>query len=216
MKGTAEGGHPTTTLMGLKLLTPPEALPVSLDELKLHVRVDTDDFDDDLTLKLEAAVRHVEEITRRALITQEWKLSLPRFPYGDRELVLPKGSLQAVSEITYLDAVGERVTLDEDDYVVSSATEPARIVPAFATFWPIARRMLDSVQITFTCGFGDGAADVPADLRHAILLFAGWAFQGVESDQSLGGTETSRSRAFKSLWQTWKLESDDVAELVSA
>ena len=202
--------------MGLIRTAAPEALPVSLDELKLHARVDTDDFDDDLTLKLEATVRHVEEITRRALITQEWKLSLPRFPFGGREIVLPKGSLQAVGEITYLDLDGERQTLDEEAYAVGASTEPALVVPAYMTTWPAARIFRDSVQITFTCGFGDAADDVPADLRHAIVLFAGWAFQGVESDQSLGGTDTARERAFKALIAKWVLRSDEVAELIVA
>ena len=202
--------------MGLTLITPPAVLPVSLDELKLHARVDTDDFDEDLSFKLAAAVRHVEEITRRALITQTWLVTLPRFPYGGHAIVLPKGSAQAVNEISYLDQAGERQTLDEDDYVLSTANEPALIVPPYLSTWPDARVFLESVQIGFDCGFGDAAADVPPDLRHAVLLFAGWAFQGVESDQSLGGTETARSRAFKALWQKWKLESDEVAELVTA
>lgn len=202
--------------MGLTLITPAATLAVSLAKLKTECRIDSDDFDDNLTDKLDAAIRHVEEITRRALVTQEWQLSLPAFPRGAGAIVLPKGNLQEVSEITYLDGDGVRQTLDEDDYVVSSSTEPARIVPAYQTTWPIARLLVDSVQITFTAGFGDDAENVPADLRSAILLHAKWAFNGPETDQSLGGTDTARERAFKALVGKWKLVSDEVADVVTA
>lgn len=203
--------------MGLIRITAPEGLPVSLDELKLHCRIDTDDFDDDLTLKLEAAINHVEQISRRALITQEWKLTLPRFPTADHAIVLPKGSLQEVSEITYTNFDGDEQTVDADDYLVSANREPALLVPAYGGFWPTdARPFVDSVQVTFTCGFGDAASDVPADLRHAILLFAGWAFQGAESDLSLGGTDTARDRAFRALVAKWVLRSDEVADAIEA
>lgn len=202
--------------MGLKLITAPEEYPVSLDELKTHVRIDTDDFNTDLTLKLEAAIKHVEETTRRALITQTWMITLPRFPIGDRGIVLPKGQLQAVNEINYLDNDGDETTLDDADYSASRNREPAVIVPAFNGVWPSAREYLDSVQIEFDCGFGDEAADVPADLRQAILLYAGWSFQGVEMDLSLGGTETARGRAFRSLVGKWILASDEVADVIEA
>ena len=34
--------------------------------------------------------------TRRALITQDWLLTLSRFPFGRGEITLPKGQLQEV------------------------------------------------------------------------------------------------------------------------
>lgn len=202
--------------MGLILVTPAETLVVSLEKLKTECRLDSDDFDENLTDKLASAISHVEEITRRALITQEWKLTLPRFPRGRLPIVLPKGRLQAVSEITYLDENGDRQTLDAETYLTRPGVEPAEIVPGWRLVWPSCAVIEDSVEVTFSCGFGDDAGDVPGDLRAAVLLHATFAFNGPETDQSLGGTDTARERAIGGLLAKWKLFSDDVADGVTA
>jgi uncharacterized phiE125 gp8 family phage protein len=202
--------------MGLQLITAAADSPVTLDELKNRLRIDSTDFDGELQLHLDAAVSHVQEITRRSLITTEWKLTLPRFPRGQRPIVLPKGETQAVSEITYLDDEGDRQTLDDADYIVGINTEPATIVPSYDANWPSHREILNSIEITFTAGYGDAAEDVPADLRNAILLHAMTAFNGPAQENSLGGTDTAQQRALRGLIDKYKILSDDIADVISS
>jgi len=201
--------------MSLTLITAPAALPVSLTELKAHCRIDSSDFDTYLTQLLNAATRHVEEICWRALITQTWKITLNRFPSGDAPIVLPRGSLASVSSVTYLDSDGDTITLDSADYVVSTKNEPGLIVPSYGTLWPACRDFVDSVQVQFVCGFGATSASVPNDLRTAVMLLAGWMYEGIENDVALGGTDTIRSRTLKSLLAPWKLRDDRIAEVCS-
>lgn len=200
--------------MSLTLITAPAALPVSLAELKAHCRVDSSDFDTYLTQLLNAAVRHVEEICWRALITQTWKLTLESFPGGDDPIVLPRGMTQSVSSVTYQATDGTVTTLGSSLYVVSTNSEPGVIVPAYGTFWPTCRTFFDSVQVQFVCGFGATSASVPNDLRTAVMLMAGWMYEGIENDVALGGTDTIRSRTLKSLLAPWKLRDDRIAEVV--
>ena len=39
-----------------------------------------------------------------------------------------------------------------------------------ALVWPKPGRIANGIEIAFTAGYGDAAADVPEPIRHAILL----------------------------------------------
>lgn len=66
--------------MSAILLTAPAVEPVSLAEAKAFLRVEHND-DDDLIGALAAGSRiHVEAQTRRALVTQSWRIALYEWP----------------------------------------------------------------------------------------------------------------------------------------
>lgn len=88
-------------------------------------------------------------------------------------LELPLGPVQAVTGITYIDTDGQEQTLDPALYDVFTGARPARIDKAFGASLPAGRRQLSAVRVTFTAGYGAAAADVPADLRAAMLLIVG-------------------------------------------
>lgn len=54
--------------------------PLSLDEAKLHLRVDFGDDDTLIMALIVAARQFAETITRRALVQQQWKIVGDRFP----------------------------------------------------------------------------------------------------------------------------------------
>ena len=66
--------------MRLVLITPPAVEPVTLDEAKLHARVEYPDQDALVTSLIVAARRYCETCLRAALITQQWVLMLDSFP----------------------------------------------------------------------------------------------------------------------------------------
>lgn len=62
--------------MGLSLVTAPARDPVSVDEVKTHCRI-TQDLEDGLIAGyILAARQHIETWTRRALMTQSWRLTI--------------------------------------------------------------------------------------------------------------------------------------------
>lgn len=68
--------------MALVLVTSPSEEPVTLAEVKLDMRVDTDFTDHDSLIQsyIQAGRQHAETICRRAFVTQSWRLTADRFP----------------------------------------------------------------------------------------------------------------------------------------
>lgn len=68
--------------MALKLITPPKEEPVSLDEAKADLRVDSDFLDHDALIQgyITAGRMQAETICRRVFVTQSWCLTVDRFP----------------------------------------------------------------------------------------------------------------------------------------
>lgn len=197
--------------MPSKLVAAPSGEPVSLDEAKIACRAYGDVTGEDALISelIVAARQDAEEITRRALVTQQWKLVLDRFPvpnmnvasatwYGPQwgvapgpltidkregetgsEIYLIKPPLQSVDSITYIDQNGVQQTLDPSQYIVDDVSEPARITPAYSTSWPATRQQANAVEITFTCGYGKAAA-VPAAIKRWMKLRVGTIFNNRE------------------------------------
>ena len=179
--------------MPLQLVTPPSGEPLSLDEVKQWVRVDTP-YDDLLLLGLIAAARnYAEEKTRRCLITQTWKLVLDSFPgpslmgvpygvaYGvpGHAILLERTPVVSVGSITYLDMSGTQQTMPSTDYTTEFASEPARITPVFGKIWPINLPQIGSVQVTFTSGYGT-ADKVPDGIKTWMKLRIGALYENRE------------------------------------
>ncbi len=118
-----------------------------------------------------AARNYVENITRRALITQTWDYYRDSWPAGDR-FELPYAPLQSVTSVKYTDTDGDETTLTvSTDYVVDTASEPGAIVLPYGETWPADQlNPKTPIVVRFVCGYGDDAANVPEEIKHAILL----------------------------------------------
>ena len=71
------------------LLTGPAVEPVTLAEAKQFTRVEHDDDDDVIAALIAGSRIHVETQTRRALITQSWRLARDVWPGCGWLAVLP-------------------------------------------------------------------------------------------------------------------------------
>ncbi len=171
--------------MNWTLSTPPALEPVSLAEAKTHCRIDGSDDDDYLAGLITAARVYLEEVMRRAFLTQTWRASLDAWP-DDSEITLPRAPLQSVISIVYKDSSGAQTTLAEtDDYLVDTDSEPGRIVPAVNKNWPeTALYPINPIQITYIAGYGDAPENVPATIRQAIRLLVGHWYENREATMS--------------------------------
>jgi len=71
------------------LLSAPAVEPVTLDEARSFLRVEHN-ADDEVIAALTAGSRiHVEAQTRRALITQSWRITADSWPHDGRLKIMP-------------------------------------------------------------------------------------------------------------------------------
>ena len=169
--------------MKVKLITAPTIEPVTLAELKTHLRLDSGSTEDSLlTAIIQAARERVEDITRRALLTQTWELYLDNFP-SVNYIELPFGNLQSVNSFKYTDSDSVEHTLIENtDYLVELNGEGiGRVVLVYNGSWPTATlNTSNPIVIEFDCGW-EAAADVPSKIKSAIMLFCGDLYENRES-----------------------------------
>ena len=154
--------------MPLTLTAPPARPPVTLAEIKAHLKIDGAEEDGLLAHLVAAATRRIEFECALAMIDQQWSLLRDCWPRAG-VLEIPIHPVRRVDSVKILTESG-LVTAAPESYEVDTASRPARI-RALAGFPPPAKRM-NVVEVALSCGFGDDPAAVPADLRQAVMLLA--------------------------------------------
>lgn len=171
--------------MPLKLHTPADALPVSVQEAKLHCRIiaDMNDVDpypeDDLIESLiSAATLDAEHLMGRAVMPQKWQVTLDAFAAS---IDLQRPPVTAIESIQYVDAAGILRTLPDTEYQFVGASDyTARVVPAYGKAWPDTRSQPEAVRVVFSCGYAD-ATSVPALIKTWIKLRIGALYENRET-----------------------------------
>jgi uncharacterized phiE125 gp8 family phage protein len=142
--------------------------PVSVEDLKLHARIDSGFEDSKLQSYLTAARIMLEKDTRRAFCTQTVVVSMDFLP---TYIVLPVSPVQSITSITYYDSLNVQQTLASTEYESDLYAEPALIRPAFGKTWPTTYERFNAVDLTAIVGYGAASA-VPEDAKQAVRLLA--------------------------------------------
>jgi uncharacterized phiE125 gp8 family phage protein len=153
------------------LVEGPAVEPVSLPEMKEHLRVDHDAEDALIEGLVRAARLMVEAASRRLLVAQTWRVFLDRWP-GGGTVLLPLSPLIAVAGITVVDPSGADIPIPPERIDADGLSDPPRITVADP---PPSGRPRNGITITLRAGYGATAEDVPATLRLAIkIVVARW------------------------------------------
>jgi len=155
--------------MSLILTSGPAAEPVTLADAKAHLRVDGAAEDMLIASLIVTSRLHVEAAAGLALITQGWSWFLDAWPPGPA-LRLPLRPVQSIAAVRLYDENAVATTLDPATYLLDGAGVPPRLVRQGALVWPRPGRVANGIEVAFTAGYGNAAADVPPPLRQAILL----------------------------------------------
>lgn len=172
-------------IYGLSQTTAPTEEPITVDDAKLHCRIDEDADNLEIARLIRAARELVESETSRQLATATYTLKLDRFPCGGRPIRPPRPPLQSVTSITYLDSGGVSTTWDSSNYIVDTSVEPGRISLAYNAFYPTYRIQSFPITIVYVAGYGAATA-VPEGIKHAMRLLIGNWYENRES--SISGT----------------------------
>ena len=138
------------------------------------IRLSPTSVEDDLLNDIITASReHVEDITRRQLLTATWDYYLDAFPSGN-SIKLPFGNLQSVTHVKYTDSDGTQTTMTvTTEYLVETNGEGiGRVVLPYSLSWPsFTAYPSNPIVIRFVCGW-TAAASVPVKIKQAMLLIA--------------------------------------------
>lgn len=163
----------------LERVSDPDIEPVTLAEMKLHLRCFESTTEDDLITALIVAAREwVEDYTGRALIDQTWRLTLgsrltglvggdavggymPGTPYGTREwaqwirsgeILLRKSPVLSLTSFKSVDAAGVETDIAAADHELREIDSRwPRIAPLNGASWPSR----SDLRIVFRAGFAD-------------------------------------------------------------
>jgi uncharacterized phiE125 gp8 family phage protein len=151
------------------VLTPPTDLPVTVADVQLRVPEAANAESELIEAYIMVVTAHLdgpEGRLRRCLMRQTLKLSGDGFPSG--RIDLPYGPVTEVQEVSYVDRSGASASVS-GFRLVRTGTVYAHLVPAYGAHWPAARCDADAVSVVYTSG-AETAGDVPAPIRHAIVL----------------------------------------------
>lgn len=155
--------------MRYKTVTPVSVEPVTLEEAKLHLRVDSDDEDNLIQSLISTARTYCENYTGRAFATQTLEAYLDEFPVG--EIELPRPPLQSVTSVIYKnsDSVSTTMTVTTE-YIVDSDSDVGRIVLPYGKSWPsFTAYTVNPIKIKYVTGY----TAIPESLKQAMLLLIG-------------------------------------------
>lgn len=172
--------------MTIRRTVAPATTPISLPEVKDHLRVTSNDEDAYLSGLIASAVAHVdgEGELGRAMITQTWAQWVNQSPGHVR---LRMGPFQSLVSVEYFDAAGTLQTATLSDFETWLAGDFVVCKPKEGFEWPTADDRPDAIKITYRAGFGDNGASVPAGIRHALLILVEhwYANRGVVTSDSV-------------------------------
>lgn len=152
---------------------------LTLAEVKLHLRIDGNDEDSLLEQLINAAVMDATNRTERSIGRMVWEIDLDTW---QDEIKLPRGPVNQVVSVKYVDEEMDKVTVPAEDYTVTNTTYYSIIKPV--SEWPTP---CNGVEIRYQAGYGD---QVDASVKQWLLLCVGNLYRNREL--TINGTTSNQ------------------------
>lgn len=148
--------------MNIQEIIAPNAPPITLTDLKLTLKLETNDDDSHLESLLDAARDAVERVYDLSLVTRTLRLTLDRW---SPKISLPFSPVTAISSIKVRDEFGVFQPLSLSTVLLISNRLQFLEQPV------APKTDFGGIEIDYVAGFGT-PEQVPATIRHAIRLLA--------------------------------------------
>lgn len=190
--------------MESRLITAPTSEPVSLDDVRLHLRL-TDDTTEDplLTSLIERARLYWESWSGRSLAPQTREAHRSAWPGGDY-FELPDPPLTSVTSLKYLNSAGTETTMTSTtQYLVDADSDVGRIVLPYGVNWPsFTAYPIRPIRVRYVCGY----TTLPEPIKHALLLTIGhWYEHREDVTEMVGGSLAVIPDGAKALMAQYKV-----------
>jgi len=188
----------------LERIAGPNAEPITLEELKEHLRIDGTDEDGYLFGLLQGAREFVEDWLRQSLTYTRWRWTLDCFPPGSDTIELPRGPLlvtlppgnpseplEKISPtIEYRNGtdVEASFTLTHGvDFLAANGNPP--VIDTYGLlYWPTLLTYNPyPVTIEFVAGCSADGSRVPPGIKQAIKMIVAHWYINREAVGSIGG-----------------------------
>ncbi len=178
--------------MNLQRISGPLHEPISVDDLMMHSRIDSDAEYTYVQSLIAAAREHVEDELRRTLMPTTWEWTLDNWPCVP--LAIPRAPLRSIVSIKYTDEDGVEATYSASNYFIDTASEPGRLMLKPDASWPsVTLQAIAGVKIRFVAGYADALDEdstqaeitaarnaTPIRARQAIRLIAAHLYENRE------------------------------------
>ena len=172
-------------MAGIVVTTEPTQEPVTLQEVKEHLRLD-DGIDERLLRPMiETARRFAEQHLGRRLVsttlTQTYDVAQDfdeplwegtklgaDIQFYKRYLTLSDSPVQSVTHVKTYDDADTATVFASSKYYVDNAREPARIVLRKGETWPSSLRVANGIEVQYVAGYSSIYA-IPEPIRMGIL-----------------------------------------------
>jgi len=159
------------------VITAPSEAALSIEEVKLFLRIDGDELDTEIAMHIAASIADAQQIAGIRIGSQTVDIGADQFA----DLAHPGiGPITAIISISYEDVAGDTQIVPAEAYrLIGGDLDPGIRLNAGAS-WPMKRAIDRAITVRATAGYDDSA--LPADLRRALLLDIRGRFDGVPAD----------------------------------
>lgn len=181
--------------VSIDTMTPPAAMPVTVEEFIDHARLNALTVDRQPALiarELESATERAIHYLRRSLITQRWRVRFVGETGTCNALILPRPPIQSVEKVFAGDA-----ELPAEQYKLVGS-----VLIAYAPFGRAA-------TVEYTAGYGENPADVPASIREGILEYATTVYErraGDRDNKYQAAANRTLPAGVVDLWRPFQIE----------
>lgn len=187
--------------------TVPSAEPwITLADAKKHLRepLSVTEFDTYIEELIGVVQVAALELTNCAILTSTWKYYLDDFASSIQEIWLPRGNVQSVSSIKYINTSGVLTTIDSADYQTDLNSIPATIKPISGGSWPIVQQeTYSAIVIEYVAGWPT-VDKIPKTLQHAMRMHLAHLYQ-MDSPTVVGTVVSQVPKAMDSLYASHRV-----------
>lgn len=197
------------------VITAPVKEPVSIAEVRQHIRVDAPadsgentKQENEITLMIRAARHFVEKTTGRTIHQQTLEWVLDVWP-SDNFIALRRATpLVSITSLKYKDKDGVESTVATTEYIADTDSTPGRLVLAYGKSWPSATLYpVHPIRARYVAGIATTSPVTEAgdEFKIPMLLLIGGLWENRESEVI---TDRARIEAIALQWSINKFITD--------
>ena len=182
-------------MAGLEVVTGPTQEPITITNIKEHLRLDEDVDDLQVNAYIIAAREWAETYTSRFFMQRtmrQWYDASPvnshalidgtiqghqNYFTGNQKLEVAATPVSSIDSIKYYDDDDTEYTWDSSNYYADTIADIPRIGLRTGGSFPTDLRKQNSIAVNFTVGYGDNAASVPQAIKVAMMQYITFLYE---------------------------------------